>query len=1763
MKLKRIVLLSTMLLTLSSSIFAENTSAYTYNVNDPNISKNWIDYYSSFYTSLPALAPPAIGIKSFSSTGSYDYKQTDDSFDKQAQYFYSNSFHEVFYPDNSRQLTNVVLYNSVASPVSSSNTGVPALDSYEPTSYKGLDETELTWLINNNIVSRDSSTISIGSDAINIGTRDPLVVENANHTLDKTDFVVALHKATLGVIESRPLAYDVIPYRYASAVWWRKVRDAEGNLLGYALVLQNYQDQLVSLDLAYKVDNYDWVVRGEFVVCLEGDEHYVMATYSDDDKLFITSPNVTELYIKSLIDNGILNSKNLYDSSYSSKNKIRSDLTGSLITEFSNYGSPSNQGGNAYPYYATETGPYEMSTGKSHIPFASTFISEGNLWGRNYSVSGSGISYMGTRFFENEDMLVMDGLKFIEAVMRVTDGDMTDTEAEIVSYKYGANFINSLSGSDKSTVMYLIAKGIIDFDNFDEFQQLYLPLTKEFGYTLLYRVANENARKNFSEIQLTDSDSFWIGRGYGSYDLTVKTPNIAALQSYTDAAGDIVMDPTKTGLLDITNKTELSPIPYSDTVSVKILGDVDSISAQSVAASNTINSIENAGLNEPAVISGAVTDGLTSTMSDLDDISYLEGLDYPIYHNSSVNIETLTGENAYASVTYANNFDMGSVSVSTTEVSDSKNKLIVVTQSIDNPYKYIYQGNPLLEGEMPSSNGAKADALGSSIIPDNVSISYNETSNQYLVSFAVEAPDVVSANQKVNSNLIATTDTLMDESSINVKSKITDKGESILLISQDSLKVIDSDIDIVTDNILINTRTGAKAVLLEQQKFALVGNAIIDSDEDSIKIEDMDGKLYYNYSIIKSLVSNTYISSTGEGDLYSLGSINSGQYKNIVTNDGSYLATGQVSKFSYTTEQGVNDTTGLVEEEEVVLDFINISQLTLTSNILTKEITMKSIEGLDVTFEVVVEWDLQLPEDNDYLDYDYFSASENPTFKEVNSFYYTRPSNGQTEYQDFWDSNIEISNALANNLYGTTGQEYIISGWLVPNVTLLFHVDDGNTEGGDSTSANAIRPDVVVPIAGAWFQQVGTHLSNTWVDTFIGSRQLYNKILSKNESSVDYFGNFSDLITQETSGYRIIANQDNIFYPDKVLNYDWFPAWVHIAFNNSGHADEHVALAESKDKVLANGTMWRKYSASRSFSTLLRNERQSTGTIFGGVKVDDVAWMKLPSGALYKSMNTGDYRNTITDVVADYRTQPVSTYNYLGKEVVYNGDRYRVTGIDGQFYELTALDFISLNYIGDEFVINGEDAVIGTSAFEMSYGVVANKFTGDESSVNYDELCQTIGAYQPLDNSLLITDYTQSTLYLFTDAYGNSDIFSYNPVEENGTLKVVKSNSVSPDIANTVRYHPTVRVSMFAWEIISTGYSFGSDESLYELKQTYTLPQSVVGNMPTGTLVSTMVDDMIAVSEDATMLSDLTSGSIINVGDLQLYKTSEGTYITSPIAYDGSKGAFTITDNKVSQQSLDVQVASMTSIPLSGDNTILNYIEDVKLAPAIDEFSGTYQRTYVSYEGNALQPAEISCAGDGSLAVNSTNLLGTPNSVSYELTITDEFMVVTPNSSNDTQYDLLLSTTGAGNGNLGNTSIALSDIDQAIMSSNAFNLKITDFEVLVNHALLKDTILKDHQTAFYGDVVYWVQAVLAFIAAYASVMCVIMFFSLKNEVFRSVMLKLKHPSKTTHGVDIVKILTLGIVNVDDEDLDGRRLALSVLLLLALFAIIVVMQKRGF
>lgn len=226
------------------------------------------------------------------------------------------------------------------------------------------------------------------------------------------------------------------------------------------------------------------------------------------DILFYRTDDVVEMYLQSILSKGILEND-----------------AALRTTKFEDTFLPLTESNSAIAGWSGDADPYvtNLSKGK-HIRVENVaYVSTSNVLGVNYSVRSTGTSLTISRhnlfdsdtgYFSTEETSRMDLYRYIYYMVYANEKKMSDLERDLVNYKYGMEFDGISNQEDTEILKYLVAKGILDYDGSTELSNLYGSVSWYDFIPILYRVANSNARLNFSAIQLTDSEQSWKSKGF-------------------------------------------------------------------------------------------------------------------------------------------------------------------------------------------------------------------------------------------------------------------------------------------------------------------------------------------------------------------------------------------------------------------------------------------------------------------------------------------------------------------------------------------------------------------------------------------------------------------------------------------------------------------------------------------------------------------------------------------------------------------------------------------------------------------------------------------------------------------------------------------------------------------------------------------------------------------------------------------------------------------------------------------------------------------------------------------------------------------------------------------------------------------------------------------------------------------------------------------------------------------------------------------------
>jgi len=127
-------------------------------------------------------------------------------------------------------------------------------------------------------------------------------------------------------------------------------------------------------------------------------------------------------------------------------------------------------------------------------------INKGGL--ENESSAGHLISrYQQPAAFKNEAVSLVDFCVLLSQVMHIQgEPVMTESEQKMLAAAYSSSLPESMSAEYYNTMLYLVARGIID-DSYTS-EMLYRPLTWKDMYIILSRVADENSRLTYKTVTI-------------------------------------------------------------------------------------------------------------------------------------------------------------------------------------------------------------------------------------------------------------------------------------------------------------------------------------------------------------------------------------------------------------------------------------------------------------------------------------------------------------------------------------------------------------------------------------------------------------------------------------------------------------------------------------------------------------------------------------------------------------------------------------------------------------------------------------------------------------------------------------------------------------------------------------------------------------------------------------------------------------------------------------------------------------------------------------------------------------------------------------------------------------------------------------------------------------------------------------------------------------------------------------------------------------
>ena len=1362
-------------------------------------------------------------------------------------------------------------------------------------------------------------------------------------------------------------------------------------------------------------------------------DYYVTAKFEEGDYYLYNSPDVYELYLTKLLEKGFIKEEDIGDTTF--------------LDEYHKL-----ENNNSYYPEWFNTGSVYYKPGKDAL-------------GHSFNTTSSGCTYVGHSYFKDESLTVIEALDIIEQFLRDSDKQISDLEASVISYKYGVVYLDSLTSADSKTLAYLIAAGIVDFenevtstakigddittlgdnsdaphesdaDNLDDNQnnqnptenpvtpnkkddeeeedpddptfsiasEMYDKITRKEAYKLLYRVANKAARFDFSKITLTDQEAFWQSKGY-SYD------NIKLYDDESYSLPDMrVVSATSTITEDIAFEDTTKDLSFFDKVKKFFLGD-------------------------------------SSDSHDLVD-----------------------GQTVYA----------------------AKNSGYVVEVYADTAHTYTYD-------DVQIRDGLTTDEIED--LDSNVSVVTTPDASYYDLKFSVSASDKSQAIAIVNAKLICEDLDTKGAQTVSGVTKVTsDNGDSITLLSEDAIKKSMSEIKVINDSTLANSVTGTTAMFLPDSGYALIGNKIVVSPD--IMVKDSDGTIYYNLEVLCALMSNTYLSKingatsvvstiTTDEQLYDVVSLSGAHLeKNYVTSIEAEGGTGGVSAGTM-----YNVDTLTRASNCIVRTFNNISEKNSAGNTSTSDITM------------IVQWDLVVPPGAGISSETYNDSADNLTFEKATEILTTKPKDKQLA--EWWDLNLGMSNALANFMYGTQNTTYFNCGYLVPSVTVLSEY--GNR--GDGNSTTNVKHET-----GA--------LSDAQLNNFFdgSSNPTGDKIVPLSFGK-NYTNKFFDGST-ENWWSKFYGNSVNSLVKNLILNANFTNlAGTQIfkggSANGSGVADGTAFGNDHQYIVLKNGKVFRDASKNTDLDV-----SQGTKTI----RVRDTSDKVVVDPTSYNT------KVTVGNCVFMY----VSTETFGGKSY-YRLVPYSDTSGNGLFYKavLKKTDHPSDSYVQnlDNYCDSGGNSIFDyETALYKAFGMNAVPTEVTNVSKKY--------RFMALDD---VQNFAENVLYGSVSGNNNKiDKFYIYKRDNDGNLSLTTEGNnaaIIKDCTTPINFMVSVYLPI-------SDYYFANNNGSISIENNTVIP--VVGSGIYYTSLNNMIRDNILLKLNGVVsINDLDVGNQVFIGSTVYTKEKGDKFSSSAIADSSVVQNYTnayFSNNPQSMASALLSTFNSQSIYTAGRAVNLtSFVRSIDLGKQIvDEPLCLFSKGDKPYYTDA----------NGEVQKYENSLVDMVTKVSMTVKFDDRLKCI-PLNNDSTVYQLLYSSDSYA-------SSGLEDLpfypDYSLNANNGelgVTWKTSEFKLAQFITSIKDDFLKTYREGFSTGIVGLLKmiavTILMWLIFVSWIGYVILHYGIGLPIFTAI--AEPNPYGFRNGLDLIKILSLGVYDINDDPSFARMLVLSFIFFILMYVLV--------
>jgi hypothetical protein len=1043
-------------------------------------------------------------------------------------------------------------------------------------------------------------------------------------------------------------------------------------------------------------------------------------------------------------------------------------------------------------------------------------------------------------------------------------------------------------------------------------------------------------------------------------------------------------------------------------------------------------------------------------------------------------------------------------------------------------YTYTYNNKVVLENVSPS----EIKDLSAPI-----SINRNDNKEYYHLKLLIKAENREQAIAKVNKKLKCTNLKTNGVNAISGVVKVDDDGNSTILVSKKTVQDEIKGLKIVNDYTIKNAVTDSTALFIQEKGYALVGNKIIINKD--VMVKDTNGTIYYNLEALCSLLSNTMLSKiNGQDSLVSTTSKE--EVYTVKSSSESELEKNYVTKFTGATKD-VDGGDGDSKVKTTVPEMYSVDSLSRASNTLVRtfDATIRNAKGKSnkEKITVIVSWNLVRPADITDFDSIEVKNEASPselTFSEFTKVLYTKPDG--SEQAEWWDRNIELTNALCNFMYNTKDTNYATTGWLAPSVTIL------STGGSRKKDFNGSLGNIRL-------------CKNSLSDKQIAS--LFSKMTFSSDYVKKYLGGSSS---------------------------EW---WVKF-FNmeNSGDLTKRLTAATSFRCLAATKRIGNDGSATPDLKV-------TDGYVFGNTQ-----YVVLKNGKVFQDPEDTDNISINTkskELLLKTRTTNKIVKPSVGSEVIRNGITYKYIGTKkiGDSYYLALVPYVNGGqnttknsngegifcetiYKGDESSFNN---VLQYEPVSSNYKTLYN-FEDEQYKKFYDNNYKdSKKAIKSMKEKLTLSDrfpavnnknyfFIQENRFYGGFLGGKKSTFAIRTYKKKNIEKDISSDqmiSVVPKSylaqanksknKNKNKYHMFIPTCLY---VPRNAFYFSQNDNGEYLINSGTNAQ-VLGSSVYFCGMNNMIRDQILSKQNGVKsVNDIPAGSVLFVNDMKFTKGKSDSFtsewINDSTTVTDCMKAFNSGNSNSIKSSLLQKFSSATIFCAGRKISLAGFIEDIKLGSSNsvpkkkkDSFSYLRQKGRTLYYKVPSYKEKKYSSSEGYPSVNYFKI-----NCSF-----DDNLLCMPIDSGNNVYQVLMVTDSYVSSGLENLPFYPSYDESKPNGELILDWRISASTLAQFRNDLRDEFVGTYKEAVRGDIVNIFKSLLISIMAWLSIFQWFAYIILTKKIgyFLFESIAMPNSRRFSRGFDLIKILSFGMYDIDDEPRAFKIVMIDFLLFLMMYVLV--------